>query len=154
MANPSKRKGTAWETSVVRYCHDRGLSSARRNVQHGAKDIGDIGGLSPFAIEAKAEKNYRLAAYVEQAKVEAANAGEPYGVAVVKRHRAPVEDGYVVMDLETFTRLLLDITSEDVLDQPDTLSLDAMFDARDDDRPWVYVDEVERRILTTLPEAP
>lgn len=151
MANPAKAKGTAWETAVVRYLTERGIP-ARRNPQHGAKDIGDIGGVPGFALEAKAEKSYSFAAYVAQARVEARNAGEPFGAAVVKRHRAPVEDGYVVMDLETFADLLPYI--EAGLAAEEGADLDSLFDDVDHSRPWVYLDEVEDRLRRTLERGP
>lgn len=153
MANPSKAKGTRWESAVVAYLHSIGLDEARRQVQAGAKDIGDIGGLPGFILEAKDAARLEFSEWVRQARREADNAGVPYGAVVAKRRRAAVEDAYAVMDLETLGRLLLERThSEDVLDQPDTVSLDAMFEDREGARPWVYVDEIEARIHSTLPE--
>lgn len=154
MANPSKAKGTRWESAIVAYLHEVGLTEARRQVQAGAKDIGDISALPDImVIEAKDVAKFALADWVRQAKREADHAGVPYGAVVAKKRRAPVEEAYVILDLETLGRLLLDLQeSEDILDQPDTMSLDAMFNDRES-RPWVYVDEIEPRILNTLPES-
>lgn len=106
MANPQKARGTRWESEVVRFLHAHGFPEARRNVQHGARDIGDIGGIPGFAIEAKDWQRPDWPAFVDQANREARNAGEPFGVAIVKRRRRPTSDAFVVMDLDTFVRLL------------------------------------------------
>ena len=100
-ANPSKRKGTAWESEVVRYLSERGFPEARRNVQYGAKDIGDVGGVPYFALEAKNVQSITLADFVKQANREAGNAGEPFGAVVVKKRNASTGDAYFVMDFET-----------------------------------------------------
>ncbi|MFD3952227.1 hypothetical protein ACFWRC_19650 [Streptomyces albidoflavus] len=106
MANPSKAKGTAFETAVVTYLREHHDPRAHRNVQMGAKDIGDIDGYHLHAVEAKAEKTITLADYVAQANREAINAGKPYGCAVVKRRMKGTADAYVVRDLATDVRLM------------------------------------------------
>ncbi|MFD3361579.1 hypothetical protein ACFWW5_00565 [Streptomyces albidoflavus] len=106
MANPSKAKGTAFETAVVTYLREHHDPGARRNVQMGAKDIGDIDGYHLHAVEAKAEKTITLADYVAQANREAINAGKPFGCAVVKRRMKGTADAYVVRDLATDVRLM------------------------------------------------
>lgn len=111
MSNRMKQKGTEWETAVVRYLQSRGLA-AYRKAQTGMKDTADIGIHSnpDIALEAKNEKAYRFADYVEQAIKEAWHAGSPFGFAVVKRHgKGDAARGYVVTDLETFADLLLEI---------------------------------------------
>jgi hypothetical protein len=106
MANPSKAKGTAWESLVVGYLREHHNPDAHRNVQTGAKDIGDISGYYLHALEAKAEKTITLADYIRQANREAVHAGQPFGCAVVKRRMKGVQDGYVVRDLATDVRLM------------------------------------------------
>jgi hypothetical protein len=123
VSNANKARGTAWESAVCRYLNEvlgipladsglpkfgaRHLLPVLRKVQTGAKDTGDIDAY-PFVLEAKDEKTHRFSAYVEQANREAANSGAPYGAAVVKRRGRNVRHGYVVMDLETFGRMLRD----------------------------------------------
>ncbi|MER5886828.1 hypothetical protein ABT160_23640 [Streptomyces sp. NPDC001941] len=75
-----------------------------RNVQMGAADVGDLDAW-PFAGECKAVKSYDLAAFVMQANREAENADVPFGVALIKRPRKGVADGYAVMDIATFRRV-------------------------------------------------
>lgn len=105
-ANPSKQKGTAWESAIVGYLREHHDPGVRRNVQMGARDIGDIDGYYLHALEAKAEKTITLADYIAQANRERINAGMPFGCAVVKRRMKGVADGYVVRDLRTDVRLM------------------------------------------------
>ncbi|WP_079134544.1 hypothetical protein [Streptomyces sp. EN16] len=106
MANPSKQKGSMWESALVAYLREHHNPGAHRNVQMGAKDIGDIDGYYLHALEAKAEKTITLADYIRQANKEAVNAGQPYGCAVVKRRMKGTADGYVVRDVATDVRLM------------------------------------------------
>jgi hypothetical protein len=105
-ANPSKQKGTAWESALVGYLREEHNPGARRNVQMGARDIGDLDGYYLHAVEAKAEKTITLADYVAQANREAIHAGAPFGCAMVKRRMKGVADGYVVRDVRTDVRLM------------------------------------------------
>lgn len=106
MSNPAKAKGTAWESLIVGYLREHHNDDARRNVQMGRFDIGDIAGYYLHALEAKAEKTITLSDYVAQANREAVNAGQPFGCAVVKRRMKGVADGYVVRDVRTDVRLM------------------------------------------------
>jgi hypothetical protein len=106
MTNPSKAKGTAWESTWTTWLRETHNPAAHRNVQMGAKDIGDVDGFYLHASELKAEKTIRLPAYTEQANREAVNAGQPFGVAVVKRVRANVSAAYHVRDAATDVRLV------------------------------------------------
>ena len=114
MSNPQKRRGTAWESAGVAYLREAlealgvPFRDIRRVAQTGQRDIGDVHA-DPFALEFKNERTLRLAAYVDQAEREAEAAGLPYGVAVVKRRGKGAGQGYVVMSLATFARLLAHI---------------------------------------------
>lgn len=110
MSNPSKRKGTAWETAVCGYLNERGLIVERRALA-GAKDKGDIAGVPGWALECKAEKTISLAAYVDEANTEAVHAGVPRGAAIVKRRQRGTAQSYVVMDLATFADVLLETSA-------------------------------------------
>lgn len=129
MSNPNKAKGTAHETATRHFLNEelgqyvdgwreldypwkdpRDPDNVTRPAQTGARDVGDLHAW-PFVLEAKAEKEFRLPAYVAQANKEARHAGYPYGVAVVKAPRKNIRDAYVVMDLATFARVLADIRS-------------------------------------------
>jgi hypothetical protein len=119
VTNRNKAKGTAWETEIVNTLREHGQDSARRVVQAGAADVGDvhIGAiLTPLvAIEAKNEKALSFSSYVDEANREGDNAGALYGgVAWVKRRgKSSALDGYVVMDGATFITWLTALSTQD-----------------------------------------
>ncbi len=110
MANPSKQKGTAWESAIVSYLHGLGVQ-AKRIVLHGNKDEGDIEVTSDailakeFHIEAKNCNTITLAAWVDEARVEGINAGVPVVVVAKRKGRTSPEHAYVITELPTFLRL-------------------------------------------------
>jgi hypothetical protein len=117
MANPSKAKGTSWETAVVRYLGSRCLRS-RRKALTGAFDEADIEVpelADLLVIEAKNCKGQSLAQWVDEAMAEAVNAGVPVGV-VWHRRRLSARmqspdpgNGYVTMSGGHFTDLMLEV---------------------------------------------
>jgi hypothetical protein len=121
MSNPNKQKGTAYESALVRtlaafWSGAYGLAP-RRVAQAGALDTGDLHGLSPYIAQAK---NYRdivagLREGLEGAEVQKVRAGEPYGVAFVKRPRQPTGRGYAVQTVETWARVLLRLRRAEAL---------------------------------------
>ncbi|WGH21109.1 holliday junction resolvase [Arthrobacter phage Cassia] len=104
----NKAKGTKWETDLVRFFRDQGIP-ARRVAQEGFNDSGDLHGLSPFVGQAKNYKSWEEAIRLglDGAEKQKVNAGEPFGVAFVKRVRKGVGQGYAVMTVQTFADLLL-----------------------------------------------
>lgn len=111
MANPSGQKGTKWETAVVNFLAACGLP-ARRIVKKGSRDEGDLvaEGVPGIAIEAKNCRGQSLAAWVDEAVTEAANAGVPVGVVWHhRRGKASPGDGYVTMSGEHFVKLLKEL---------------------------------------------
>ena len=108
MANPSKAKGTAWESAVVEYLRTHGFPWAERRALSGSADKGDVSGIPGVVIEAKACREITLASFMDEVAIETGNAGASVGVAVVKRRNRSVADGYAVMTLETLARLLAD----------------------------------------------
>lgn len=107
MSNPNKVKGTNFESAVRGYLNENGFPEARRVVQTGRLDTGDLHCLD-FCIQAKAWKNITegLAAAVEGATRQVGPSGLTYPVGVVKRPRKPIRESYVVMTLEQFVELL------------------------------------------------
>lgn len=96
MANPSKRKGTAAETALLRWLIEcSGVESPVRNPPGGAKDVGDLtawlptsaGGAVRCVIEVKNHANLATAINDGLAELDAemVNAGTDHGVLVVKR---------------------------------------------------------------------
>lgn len=114
MANRNKAKGTTYESAIVKLLQEHGIP-ARRVAQTGQLDTGDIHGIDPFVGQCKAYKDMTAALRdgVAGANVQAPRAGQPYGVAFIKRPGKPIADGYAVMDVATFARLLADIRLAD-----------------------------------------
>jgi hypothetical protein len=114
VTNPSKQKGTAFETAVVGYLKSVGFDHVERRALRGNKDCGDISGIAGWTIETKAEKRIDLAGYMDEAIAEAINAdpalvnlgGIPLHCVVVKRRNKPIGDAYAVMSLRQFAHLL------------------------------------------------
>lgn len=108
-----KAKGTRFETAVRDYLREHGLP-AYRPAQEGFRDVGDIHGVSPFVVQCKDWRDVTgaLREGVTGAQVQAANAGEEFGVAVIKRARKPVGDAYVAMTLADFVRLWSHLAEE------------------------------------------
>ena len=95
MSNPSKAKGTAAETAIVRYLRANGFGGADRQPLRGNRDQGDIALCPGIIIEAKTSKRtgptglppeQLLTTWLDQTELERANAGAAIGLLVVKRH--------------------------------------------------------------------
>lgn len=120
MVNRSRAKGTAFETAVVRHLRDLlPRTSVERLPLLGNADQGDLVVVDParlrhYVLEAKATQRIDLAGAVAQAAAEAANYaaarnlddGDVFGAAVIKRRNHSVNRSYVVMELDTFARLV------------------------------------------------
>lgn len=100
MSHPNKAKGTRWESEVARF-----LDLERLGSIHGKNDQGDLRHLQ-WVIECKDEQKINLAGYMDEAILEAVNAGKSLTVAVVKRRRRSVEDAYAVMPLWVFRAVM------------------------------------------------
>ncbi|MCZ9884619.1 hypothetical protein [Arthrobacter sp. B2a2-09] len=117
----AKQKGTKWETDLVRslggFFEGRYGLAPRRVAQEGFLDSGDIHGISPFVAQAKNYKSWEEAIRLglDGAEKQKGRAGESYGVAFVKRVRRSVGDGYAVMTVATFARLLLRLRRAEAL---------------------------------------
>jgi len=107
MVNPSKRKGTSWESAIVTFLKSVGWPYAERRTLAGANDRGDIAGIPGIVIEAKNVKAVALGTFLDEATTEAVNDGAAYGVVWMKRrgHIWPGE-GLVVMSGWSFVSLL------------------------------------------------
>ena len=109
MTNPSKAKGTRWEVAVATFLREAGVIEVYRMAQTGEFDAGDLGGISEVAFECRDRNRLTLAENVDDANSRAINKKAKYGVTVMKRRGRKAADGYVVMDLATFARLLADL---------------------------------------------
>jgi len=112
VSNPRKAKGTRWETAVTRFLRDHGVFAYKPR-QEGFRDVGDVHA-PPFALQAKDWKDVvsALREGTDGARVQAVHAGLPFGAAVVKRARKPVEDAYLVLRLGDLPALIEAIQGE------------------------------------------
>lgn len=106
MSNPSKQRGTSFETSLLPELRLFYPGTERRALS-GNKDKGDfvLPG-APYALESKNVKTMALPQWIREAEVEATNLGVPYGVVVHKRRGTtdPAQQ-FVTMTLHTFLSL-------------------------------------------------
>jgi hypothetical protein len=114
MANPSKRKGSLWEGTVRDFLNDSGAfaHTVQRAPLWGALDRGDLLNTGAFTFECKATKSIDLASFVDEAEVEAKNAGTRWGAAVIKRRNHTTEKAYVCMTLRAFIEMLRELPLE------------------------------------------
>ncbi|MGH3502972.1 MAG: hypothetical protein ACRDQA_19075, partial [Nocardioidaceae bacterium] len=84
MSNPSRRKGTAWESAIVDYLRTQGWPYSERRALNGCNDRGDIAGIPGVVIEAKNAKTVTLGAWLDEAAIERTNDGADIGVVWVK----------------------------------------------------------------------
>jgi hypothetical protein len=113
MANPSKAKGTAFETAVVDYLRAHGFPHAERRAQHGNHDLGDLTGIVGYITELKAVRQIDLGNFMNELATEQANAYELYGVPafgvlIIKRRNRPTSDAYVIQTLAQWAQVTAD----------------------------------------------
>lgn len=109
-----RKKGTAFETDVVRYLRENKIG-ADRIPRTGSKDQGDVvvdGNPHDWILEAKNTRTMNVASAVDEAQREADNYNEAhfshvFGAAVIKRRMKGVEEAYVVMPLHVFSDAVL-----------------------------------------------
>ncbi len=105
----ARQKGTAAETAVVGYLQAHGHPYAERRAGNGNQDRGDIAGVPGVVVEVKNCKTMDLAGWVDEATIEARNAGVPIGVVVHHRKgkgAGNVGEWYATMTLATLVELL------------------------------------------------
>lgn len=104
----SRSIGTAAETAVVNYLKTW-FPYVERRAGNGAQDRGDIAGIPGWVIEVKACAKMTLAAWMAEAKVEAANAKVArYAVWHKRRGKGSPGQWYVTMPGDVFAALLED----------------------------------------------
>ena len=113
MANPNGRKGSQFETDVMKWLRKMG-ATAERLTKAGAKDEGDmvviISG-ETYILELKNRQTLSLPEFWREAQVEALNyakardLGEvPLSYVVVKRRNAGIEDAWVIQNLNQWLK--------------------------------------------------
>lgn len=111
MSNPkyNKVKGTAYETSILRWFRELGHLAERLRLA-GKEDEGDLAVViagKTYLLELKNVKKIDLPQFWREAEVEAKNyakarglKAEPPVYVVVKRRSAPIEKSWVVLPLD------------------------------------------------------
>jgi hypothetical protein len=109
LSNPSKQKGTAFETAVIEYLKSCGIACERRAL-HGNTDKGDIAGMPDWTFELKNRKALDFGGAVDEARVEAFNAHTKYYAAIVKRPRkGDPSEAFAVMPLAELVILIREL---------------------------------------------
>jgi len=109
----ARQAGSRFERVIADWLKTRLSNDAiDRRVRNGQKDRGDIGGVKTalggrVVIEAKDAARHDLSGWLTEAQTEAGNDDAIVGAVVFKRRgTANPAHQYVLMDLETFARLL------------------------------------------------
>jgi len=106
VSNPSKRKGDAYERSIIEYLRSQGFTVDRTRAGW-SDDRGDIHGIKGLVLECKNHKTLAIPAWLEELRVEMANAGCDMG-AVVHKRRGSEKGGeqYATLPFGLFVELI------------------------------------------------
>lgn len=109
MSNPSKQKGTAAETAVVKYFKENGFAQVERRALQGSLDKGDISGIEDVCLEIKDHKTMSLSGWLKELEVEMKNSQALTGAVIhKKRGTLNVGEWYATMPVEVYTNLLIE----------------------------------------------
>ena len=113
MANPNGRKGSQFETDVMKFLRSVGLL-AERLTKAGSKDEGDIVCVvtgKTYILELKNVKKLDLPKFWSEAEVEALNYAKARGIGevplhyvIVKRRNSSIENAWVIQDLKQWLK--------------------------------------------------
>lgn len=110
--NRNKSRGTAFESAIVGWLQWRlGTRDIERRTLNGTRDRGDVAGLKVHGqrvvLELKAHARHELAAWLDEAELEAGNDDALLGAVVFKkRGTADPACQYVLMSLGSFAALI------------------------------------------------
>ena len=103
-----KAKGNNFERAVIKVLEAAGLPCSRNALTGQQFDKGDILGIPNWTLECKAYTNVTegIKKGVDDMLVERINNNTRWGVAIIKRPRASIEDAYCVMPLRDMIVLI------------------------------------------------
>lgn len=102
----SRAKGTSFETAVVNYLRERGLTGAVRTGSAAYGD-GDITGIPGIVIENKDQARMDLSGWLNQATKSADRRGKSeLPIVVHKRRGKNVSQAYCTLSLESLVKLI------------------------------------------------
>jgi Holliday junction resolvase len=107
VANPSKRKGSAFEKAVAEWLTENGFPYAERRVLQGSADRGDIAGIPGLVLECKNTREMKLSQWMDELRAEKANARVDTAAVVISRRNHSVGKSYVVMEFDDFLHLIV-----------------------------------------------
>jgi Holliday junction resolvase len=147
MANPNGRKGSQFETDVMKWLRKCGVM-AERLTKAGAKDEGDMVAIiagKTYILELKNRATLSLPEFWREAEVEALNYAKARGLGevplhyvVVKRRNASIDQAWVIQDLAQWTKEKQmpvpegDITTTEIL-EPEVVIEEEVKEEEDDD---------------------
>lgn len=108
----AKQAGSRFERVIADHLNDRLGGGIDRKVRTGAKDKGDIAGVTtaggrPIAIECKNVTRTSLATWIHEAHTEADNLGAAAGIIIHKRHGRSAPDAqWVTMTVADLIAIL------------------------------------------------
>ena len=113
MANPNGRKGSQFETDVMKWLRGVG-AMAERLTKAGSKDEGDLVTIisgETYILELKNRKSISLPEFWKEAEVEAVNYAKARGLrevplhyVIVKRRNSGIEKAWVIQDLSQWIK--------------------------------------------------
>jgi hypothetical protein len=113
MTNKNGRKGSLFETSVLKWLRTKSVT-AERLTKAGSKDEGDIvvfANNKTYILELKATKAIALPQFWEEATIEAINYANarnlekiPDSYVIIKRRMAGIDKAWVVEDFEQWIK--------------------------------------------------
>lgn len=113
MANKNGRKGSLFETTVLKWLRSKNVT-AERLTKAGAKDEGDIvvtANGKTYILELKATKALKLPEFWNEAVIEAQHYAEarsisevPPSYVIIKRRMAGIDKAWVVEDFEQWIK--------------------------------------------------
>jgi Holliday junction resolvase len=114
MSAANKRKGSLFETSILKWLRSKGVNAERLRLA-GKDDEGDIVAIvagQPYIFELKATVKMDLPQFWREATTEATNYAKARGLdvvppayVIVKRRMAGLEQSWVIQDLEQWMRV-------------------------------------------------
>jgi hypothetical protein len=104
----AKAKGRKWEAACALWLRTKGyFDDAKRRRQTGAKDEGDLDGITGVVAECKHERTYKPQEWLREAEAERINAGVPVGFVWVRSNGQPDPgEGHIIMRPDVFFDLL------------------------------------------------
>ena len=113
MSQYGKRKGSLFETGILKWLRSKGVNAERLRLA-GKDDEGDIVAIvagQPYVFELKATAKMDLPQFWREATTEAANYAKARGLdivppayVIVKRRMAGLEQSWVIQDLEQWLK--------------------------------------------------